>query len=78
MHFNLRLTLSHTRGEIQCDDNVHYSGTELLLNRLIELGKPVDFMEYPNRTHAISQGKGTTYDLYSLLLRYLIVGVLIS
>jgi dipeptidyl-peptidase-4 len=53
------------------DDNVHYSGTELLLNRLIELGKPVDFMEYPSRTHAISQGKGTTYHLYSLLLRYL-------
>src|SRR5215469_13861146 len=32
------------------DDNVHYSGTELLMNRLIELDKPFDFMEYPNRT----------------------------
>jgi dipeptidyl-peptidase-4 len=53
------------------DDNVHFAGTELLLNRLIELGKPVDFMEYPNRTHAISQGKGTRYHLFSLLLRYL-------
>ena len=53
------------------DDNVHYSGTELLMDRLIELGKPFDFMEYPNRTHAISQGAGTTYHLYSLLLRYL-------
>jgi len=53
------------------DDNVHYSGTELLMNRLIELGKPFDFMEYPNRTHAISQGKGTLLHLYSLLLRYL-------
>jgi dipeptidyl-peptidase-4 len=53
------------------DDNVHYAGTELLLDRLIELDKPVDFMEYPNRTHAISEGAGTTLHLYSLLLRYL-------
>jgi dipeptidyl-peptidase-4 len=53
------------------DDNVHYSGTELLLDRLIELNKPVDFMEYPNRTHAISEGEGTSLHLYSLLLRYL-------
>jgi dipeptidyl-peptidase-4 len=53
------------------DDNVHYAGTELLLNRLIELDKAVDFMEYPNRTHSISQGSGTTLHLYSLLLRYL-------
>ena len=53
------------------DDNVHYAGTELLLNRLIELNKPVDFMEYPNRTHAINEGSGTTLHLYSLLLRYL-------
>jgi dipeptidyl-peptidase-4 len=53
------------------DDNVHYSGTELLLNRLIELNKPVDFMEYPNRTHAISEGEGTSLHLYSLLRRYL-------
>jgi dipeptidyl-peptidase 4 len=53
------------------DDNVHYAGTELLLNRMIELDKPVDFMEYPNRTHAISEGPGTTLHLYSLLLRYL-------
>ena len=53
------------------DDNVHYAGTELLLNRLIELDKPIDFMEYPNRTHALSEGAGTTLHLYSLLLRYL-------
>jgi dipeptidyl-peptidase-4 len=61
------LLLVHGSG----DDNVHYSGSELLLNRLIELDKPVDFMEYPNRTHSISQGSGTTLHLYSLLLRYL-------
>jgi dipeptidyl-peptidase-4 len=50
---------------------VHYSGSELLLNRLIELDKPIDFMEYPNRTHSISQGTSTLLHLYSLLLRYL-------
>jgi dipeptidyl-peptidase 4 len=53
------------------DDNVHYQGTELLVNRLIELGKPFDFMTYPDRTHAISEGPGTSSHLYHLLTRYL-------
>ena len=53
------------------DDNVHYQGSELLVNRLIELGKPFDFMTYPDRTHAISEGPGTTPHLYHLLTRYL-------
>ena len=53
------------------DDNVHYQGTELLVNRLVELGKRFDFMTYPDRTHAISEGPGTTPHLYHLLTRYL-------
>ena len=53
------------------DDNVHFQGTELLVNRLIELGKQFDFMVYPGRTHAISEGPGTTLHIYSLLARYL-------
>jgi dipeptidyl-peptidase 4 len=53
------------------DDNVHYQGSELLVNRLIELGKQFDFMSYPQRTHAISEGKGTSLHIYSLLFRYL-------
>jgi dipeptidyl-peptidase-4 len=53
------------------DDNVHYQGSELLVNRLIELGKPFDFMTYPDRTHAIAEGAGTTPHLYHLLARYL-------
>ena len=61
------LLLVHGSG----DDNVHYQGTELLINRLIELGEPFDFMEYPGRTHAIIEGKGTRLHLYSLLARYL-------
>ena len=61
------LLLVHGSG----DDNVHYQGTELLVNRLIELGKPFDFMTYPGRTHALTEGPGTAYHLYSLLARYL-------
>jgi dipeptidyl-peptidase 4 len=53
------------------DDNVHYQGTELLVNRLIELGRTFDFMTYPDRTHAISEGPGTSPHLYHLLARYL-------
>ena len=53
------------------DDNVHYQGTERLANRLIELGKPFDMMVYPNRTHAIKEGDGTRFHVYSLIARYL-------
>jgi dipeptidyl-peptidase-4 len=53
------------------DDNVHFQGTELLINKLVALGKPFDFMEYPNRTHGISEGEGTSFHLFSLVTRYL-------
>ena len=53
------------------DDNVHIQATELLVNRLIELNKKFDYMVYPNRTHAIREGPGTTVHLYTLLARYL-------
>jgi len=51
---------------------VHYQGTERLINRLVELGKPFDVMVYPNRSHSISEGEGTTLHVYSLLTRYLL------
>lgn len=54
------------------DDNVHYQGTERLANRLVELGKPFDLMVYPNRTHSISEGPGTTAHVYQLIARYFI------
>ena len=38
-----KLLLVHGSG----DDNVHYQGTERLVNRLVELGKPFDLMVYP-------------------------------
>ena len=53
------------------DDNVHYQGTERLVNRLVALGKPFELMVYPNRTHCICEGPGTSLHLYSLLTRYL-------
>ncbi|CAN5670844.1 S9 family peptidase [soil metagenome] len=53
------------------DDNVHYQGTEVLINKLIELNKPFQMMAYPNRTHGIFEGEGTTVHLYNLLTRYL-------
>jgi dipeptidyl-peptidase-4 len=53
------------------DDNVHYQGTEVLINELIKLNKPFTMMAYPNRTHSISEGENTTRHLYSLLTRYL-------
>lgn len=52
------------------DDNVHYQGTERLVDRLVELGKPVDMMVYPNRTHAIREGKGTTAHVYHRIARH--------
>jgi len=61
-----KLLLVHGSG----DDNVHFQGSEKLVNRLIELGKSFDFMEYPNRSHSISEGRGTTLHLYSLIARY--------
>ena len=63
-----KLLLIHGTG----DDNVHYQGSELLVNRLIELGKPFDFMAYPNRSHSISEREGTTLHIYSLIARYLL------
>jgi dipeptidyl-peptidase-4 len=61
-----KLLIIHGSG----DDNVHYQGTERLVNRLVELGKPFDAMVYPNRTHAIAEGRGTTAHVYRLIARY--------
>jgi dipeptidyl-peptidase-4 len=53
------------------DDNVHFQGTEQLINALVAAGKPFQMMEYPNRTHGIFEGPGTTVHLFSLLTQYL-------
>ena len=54
------------------DDNVHYQGTERLVNELVKNNKPFQLMVYPNRTHGIFEGEGTTVHLFSLLTRYLL------
>jgi dipeptidyl-peptidase 4 len=61
-----RLLVIHGTG----DDNVHYQGTERLINRLIELRKPVEVMVYPNRSHAINEGPGTSVHVYRAIARY--------
>jgi dipeptidyl-peptidase-4 len=53
------------------DDNVHYQGTEALINELVARNKPFEMMAYPNRTHAISEGENTTRHLFALMTRYL-------
>jgi len=53
------------------DDNVHYQGTEALINKLIAHNKTFTMMAYPNRSHGIFEGEGTTRHLYGLLTRYL-------
>jgi dipeptidyl-peptidase-4 len=63
---NGRLLIVHGSG----DDNVHYQGTERLINRLIELRKSFDVMVYPNRTHAIAEGPGTTAHVYRRIARH--------
>jgi putative heme-binding domain-containing protein len=53
------------------DDNCHYQGTERLMNLLIEKNKPFQVLPYPNRTHAIREGKNTERHLWATLTRYL-------
>jgi dipeptidyl-peptidase-4 len=53
------------------DDNVHYQGTEALINALVAANKQFSMMAYPNRSHGIYEGPGTTKHLYGLLTRYL-------
>lgn len=53
------------------DDNVHYQGTETLINELIKENKQFTMMAYPNRTHGIFEGENTTRHLYTMLTKYL-------
>jgi dipeptidyl-peptidase-4 len=53
------------------DDNVHYQGTERLINALIRANKQFQMMAYPNRSHSIFEGPNTTRHLYTLLTSYL-------
>lgn len=62
------LLIVHGTGEL----NTHVQITEGLVDRLIALGKRFDYMTYPQRRHGISEKKGTTVHLRSLMTRYLL------
>jgi dipeptidyl-peptidase-4 len=61
------LLLVHGTG----DDNVHYQGLERLINELVKHGKLFDLMSYPNRSHGISEGEGTSLHLRRTMTRFL-------
>lgn len=62
------LLLVHGTG----DDNCHYQGTERLMEELIAKGKRFDVLPYPNRTHAIREGRNTDQHLMEAMTRFLI------
>ena len=67
---NLRGNLLYIHGT--GDDNVHYQNAEMLLNELIKHNRQFQFMAYPNRTHSINEGEGTSRHLQTLFTNYLL------
>ena len=61
------LLLVHGTG----DDNCHYQATERLLDELIAKGKPFTVLPYPNRTHAVQEGRNTERHMWETMTRYL-------
>jgi dipeptidyl-peptidase-4 len=66
---NLRGNLLYMHGT--GDDNVHYRNAELLINELIKYNRQFQLMSYPNRSHGIFEGEGTTLFLRTLFTNYL-------
>lgn len=62
------LLLIHGTG----DDNVHYQGAERLINELIKHNKQFDFMSYPNRSHSLREGEGTTLHIKTMMTNYFV------
>ena len=52
------------------DDNVHYQGFELLVDALVAANRQFSMMAYPNRSHGIYEGQGTTLHLYTMFTRF--------
>jgi dipeptidyl-peptidase-4 len=63
-----KLLLIHGTG----DDNVHYQGSELLINELIKHNRQFELMAYPNRRHGIVEGDGTSLHLHTMKTDYFI------
>ncbi|WP_285008461.1 S9 family peptidase [Pedobacter faecalis] len=53
------------------DDNVHYQNAEMLINELVRHRKIFQLMAYPNRTHSINEGDGTSEHLALTYTRFL-------
>jgi len=53
------------------DDNVHYRNAELLINELVKYNRQFQLMAYPNRSHGIFEGAGTSLHLQTLYTQYL-------
>jgi dipeptidyl-peptidase-4 len=54
------------------ETNTHIQIIEGLVDRLIELGKPFDYMVYSNRDHGLREGRGSEVHVRMLILRYLL------
>ena len=54
------------------ETNTHIQIIEGLVDRLIELGKPFDYMVYPNRNHGLREGRGTVVHVRMLITRFLL------
>jgi len=66
---NLRGNLLYIHGT--GDDNVHYSNAEVLINALIKNNKIFQMMSYPNRSHGIYEGPGTSMHLSNISTHFL-------
>ncbi|TDG35780.1 S9 family peptidase [Pedobacter changchengzhani] len=53
------------------DDNVHYQNAEMLINELVKNKKVFQLMSYPNRSHSISEGEGTSEHLALTFTKFL-------
>jgi len=54
------------------ETNTHIQIIEGLVDKLIALGKPFDYMVYPNRDHGLREGDGTLVHVRMHILRYLL------
>jgi dipeptidyl-peptidase 4 len=66
---NLKGSLLYIHGT--GDDNVHYKNAEQLINELVKEGKVFQLMVYPNRTHGIYEGPGTSEHLTATFLQFI-------
>lgn len=63
-----KLLLIHGTG----DDNVHYQNAEIVINELIKHNKQFTMFGYPNRSHGIYEGEGTTLHLYTMMTNFIL------